>query len=214
MSVDCSSREGCTSAWEKDVVADVDVCFQPLARDRFWNLSKNWTCLSHQFVTLRNGFKFHYLSNNRPETLSANSKKKPVVIFLHGFPDSWAIWRHILTSSEILEGSTVIAPDLPGYGGTDSLPRYGATEVLEVLTEFIIAVRERYGVDGTQASQPEKQVVIVAHDWGAVLAFRLAAEAPQLADRVIVTNGILVWNDFLAEFSYMNLPLTDNTWLG
>jgi len=33
------------------------------------------------------------------------------------------------------------------------------------------------------------RVLIVAHDWGALLAFRLASEAPQLADRFIVSNA-------------------------
>lgn len=86
----------------------------------------------------------------------------------------------------------MIALDLPGYGGSDSLERYGATEVLEALTEFIVAVREQYGVDPPNVRKPTRRVIIVAHDWGAVLGFRLAAEAPQLADRFIATNGPLV----------------------
>lgn len=86
----------------------------------------------------------------------------------------------------------MVAVDLPGYGGSDSLEKYGATEVLEALTEFIVAVRERCGVDDPERARPTKRVVIVAHDWGGVLAFRLAAEAPQLADRFMVVNGPLV----------------------
>lgn len=86
----------------------------------------------------------------------------------------------------------MIAVDLPGYGGSDSFERHGATEVLEALTEFIVAVREKYGVDNDTMKRPARRVIVVAHDWGAVLSFRLAAEAPQLADRFIVTNGPLV----------------------
>ncbi|EFE35589.1 uncharacterized protein ARB_05632 [Trichophyton benhamiae CBS 112371] len=162
-----------------------------LASDRFWNLSKNWKNFSHRFMTLRNGFKVHYLANVSPdETVASNTGNQPLVIFLHGFPDSWAIWRHILSSSSIGDKSVMLAPDLPGYGGTDSLDVYGPTEILETLTEFIVTVRDQYNVyDGD--GRTKRRVIIVAHDWGAILAFRLAAEAPQLADRFIISNGVL-----------------------
>lgn len=91
----------------------------------------------------------------------------------------------------------MIAVDLPGYGGSDSLERHGATEVLESLTEFIVAIREKYGVDNEAMEKPARRVIVVAHDWGAVLSFRLAAEAPQLADRFIITNGPLVRSSVL-----------------
>ncbi|KAF3491653.1 uncharacterized protein GIQ15_01170 [Arthroderma uncinatum] len=163
-----------------------------LASDRFWNLSKNWKALSHQFITLKNGFKVHYLTNTSPDAIAASDpSNKPLVIFLHGFPDSWAVWRHILASYSIGEGCIMVAADLPGYGGTDSLDVYGPTEILETLAEFIITLRDQYRVDEGE-SQVRKRVIVVAHDWGAILAFRLAIEAPQLADRFIVTNGVMV----------------------
>lgn len=162
-----------------------------LARDRFWNLSKEWQWFSHHFLTLKNGFKFHYVSNQSPEAAGSDNSDEPLVIFLHGFPDSWAIWRHVLASPVIREGSTVVAVDLPGYGGSGSLQKYGATEIMEALMEFIIRVREDYGVD-SQENDRRKKVIIVGYDWGAVFAFRLAGEAPQLADRFIATNGPLV----------------------
>ncbi|EEP77179.1 predicted protein [Uncinocarpus reesii 1704] len=162
------------------------------ARDRFWDLSKSWAGLSHRFLTLRNGFKFHYVTSNGFENLAHQKSHKQLVIFLHGFPDSWAIWRHILSSSSIREASIVVAVDLPGYGGSDSLKKYGATEVLEALTEFIIKIRAECGMDSPEDEAHSRKVIIVGHDWGGMLAFRLAAEAPQLADRYIIVNGPLV----------------------
>ncbi|RJE19862.1 Alpha beta hydrolase [Aspergillus sclerotialis] len=158
-----------------------------LARERFWNLSNDWAGLSHQFLTLRNGFKFHLVCNDRP---NSGPNTKPLVIFIHGFPDSWAIWRHIIRSSAIQSAATVVAIDLPGYGGSDSLGKYSATNVLEKLTEFVVTIRALYGIDGDGEAE-QRRVVIVGHDWGCVLAMRLAAEAPQLADRFILTNGPL-----------------------
>ncbi|KAK1140373.1 hypothetical protein N8T08_010431 [Aspergillus melleus] len=158
-----------------------------LARDRLWNLSKTVSGLHHQILTLRNGFKFHYVCNDLPETTANN---KPLVIFIHGFPDSWAIWRNLLSSPAIQQSATVVAVDLPGYGGSDGLDEYTATDVLENLTGFILAVRSKYGVDGeTEANK--KRTIIVGHDWGCVLSMRLASEAPELADRFILSNGPL-----------------------
>ncbi|QSS64626.1 hypothetical protein I7I51_01695 [Histoplasma capsulatum] len=180
-----------------------------LAKDRLWNLSKRWDGFSHHFITLRDGFKFHYVANGpisedlsspRPGSTQTETRK-PLVVFVHGFPDSWAIWRHILPSSLLWEHSTVVAVDLPGYGGTDSLATYSATEVMEHLAEFLIAIRRKYGIDSdddyeeVRAADEKRQagkVIYVGHDWGAVLGFRLASDAPQLADRFILTNGPLV----------------------
>ncbi|KAJ9371705.1 hypothetical protein DTO282E5_3638 [Paecilomyces variotii] len=162
-----------------------------LARDRFWNLSKGFCGLSHQFLTLRSGFKFHYLTSVVPGSATAARSKKPLVILIHGFPDSWAVWRHIVSSPAIHESSILVAVDLPGYGGTDGLDEYSATNVLESLTEFIISLREQYGIETPVDSKPLRRVIIVGHDWGCVLAMRLAAEAPQVADRFILTNGPL-----------------------
>ncbi|KAL1971117.1 hypothetical protein VTN77DRAFT_68 [Rasamsonia byssochlamydoides] len=164
-----------------------------LARDRFWNLSKQWAgCFSHQFLTLRDGFKFHYVTNDVLSNRTATSRpERPLVILIHGFPDSWALWRHIIGSTWLRESSSLVAVDLPGYGGSDRLEKYTATEVLEKLTEFVVAVRERYEIDSQKSEKATGRVIIVGHDWGCVLAMRLAADAPQLADRFILSNGPL-----------------------
>ncbi|PWY63720.1 alpha/beta fold family hydrolase [Aspergillus sclerotioniger CBS 115572] len=115
-----------------------------IARDKFWNLSKD--C----------GFKFHYVCNDSGNRGPAD-QAKPVVVFIHGFPDSWAIWRHVLSSSSLQESATLVAVDMPGYGGSDSFEEYSATNVLESLTEFVIAIRAKYGVD-TEAGPRQKKL--------------------------------------------------------
>ncbi len=121
------------------------------------------------------------------------------------------MWRHAIDStSSLREKATLVAVDLPGYGGSDGCKKYNPEEVLEALTEFIVGMREMYVdsdyVDGpnapyerNQQSRGSPQVFIVGHDWGCVLAFRLASEAPGLADRFILANGPLVR---LPVFSY------------
>jgi pimeloyl-ACP methyl ester carboxylesterase len=118
------------------------------------------------------------------------------VIFLHGFPDSSLSWRYITQSSILQENATLVTVDLPGFAGSDSFPHYGAIEVLEALTEFIVGMREQYlgrdDSDGGRGEGEGNKVFIVGHDWGCVLSYRLAAEAPCLANRFILTNGPLV----------------------
>ena len=100
-----------------------------------------------------------------------------------GFPDSFLLWRNLLTAST-LESHILIAVDLPGYGGSDNLPRYGANDLLEPISEFILKMREEY-------LQEEAKLVVVSHDWGGVITARLASEAHQLADRFVVASAVI-----------------------
>jgi pimeloyl-ACP methyl ester carboxylesterase len=104
---------------------------------------------------------------------------------LTGFPDSFLLWRHILQSPELQRNHILIAVDLPGYGGSDSLPHYGPYEMLEAMAEFILDVRRQY-------LQEDRRVVVTTHDWGALVGSRLASEAAQLADHWIITSGMIV----------------------
>ncbi|KAF2194947.1 alpha/beta-hydrolase [Zopfia rhizophila CBS 207.26] len=151
------------------------------AQEKFWDLSKNpLPGLNHKFVTLKNGIKLHYVVNHGPD--SPNWKN--VTIFIHGFPDSYLLWRHLLTSPTLSQSSILIAVDLPGYGGSDGLPNYSPEFMLEIMTAFILRMRERYLRQGVK-------FYTVAHDWGGIVGARLAAEAPQLADRWIILSAVL-----------------------
>lgn len=166
-----------------------------LAQGRLWNLSKHPNGLTHAFYTLSNGARLHYVANSDFSDATSPRGYRNVIIFLHGFPDSWALWRHLLSSPGLRINNVLIAVDLPGYGGSDSLRSYGATEVLEAVTEFVIGMRKLYGIDDeedTARMGMKPGVIIVGHDWGCIIGARLAAEAPQLADRFILSNAPIV----------------------
>ncbi len=98
------------------------------------------------------------------------------------------MWRYLLQEPAVpTQEATIVCVDLPGYGGSDSLDKYD-TQVLEALAEFVVAMRDAY-LQTESSGQPTSSTYIVGHDWGCVLAFRLASEAPTLADRFILTNG-------------------------
>ncbi|QDS73636.1 hypothetical protein FKW77_002215 [Venturia effusa] len=155
-----------------------------IARDKLWNLNGHPEGLNHRFCTLRNGVKLHYVE---ALPLRPTAEQKSLVIFLHGFPDSWVLWQHYLRScGKLRDNSIMVACDLPGFGGSDSLASYGPNDVLEAITEYIIQMREQY----LSPEDGNARVILAAHDWGAVIGFRLASEAPELADRFILSNAI------------------------
>lgn len=88
----------------------------------------------------------------------------PLVIMVHGFPESWYSWRHqIRALSEA--GYRVAAPDVRGYGESDRPEPVEAYD-LESLTGDIAGLAE--------ALSPGEKAVVVGHDWGAPIAWNTA----------------------------------------
>ena len=53
-------------------------------------------------------------------------------------------------------------------------------------------MREEYINEDDQEQKKSGRVLVVGHDWGAIVGFRLAAEAPRLANRFILSNSVHV----------------------
>ena len=65
-----------------------------------------------------NGIKIHYVEEG--------DRDKPMMLFVHGFPEFWYSWRHQMKYFA-KEGYYVVALDLPGYGDSekpDNLDQY------------------------------------------------------------------------------------------
>lgn len=125
------------------------------ARERLWSLDQRPYGLDHRFCTLRNGTKLHYVESVQHNQSSPSN----LIIFLHGYPDSYALWKDYLKNPRLASKANMIAVDLPGFGGSDSLASYGPAQVLEAITEFILKMRELH------LSNDAGKVVIVSHDW-------------------------------------------------
>ena len=61
----------------------------------------------------------------------------PLVVLLHGFPETWFAWRHQLPA--LAERYRVVAPDLRGYGHTDK-PMAGYDKQDSTSIEFVYRV--------------------------------------------------------------------------
>ncbi|KAF8466932.1 Alpha/Beta hydrolase protein [Kalaharituber pfeilii] len=147
------------------------------SRASLWSLSKEpYTGVKHRFYTDEDtGIRMHYVETGD------TTQGSELVILLHGFPDSYYSWRHQLTCSH-LRNAHLIAADLPGFGGSDSLPDYGPGNVLSTVVKFVLAMKMR---------KTHGRCVLVGHDWGSVVVCRLASECPKgTFSRVIIVSGM------------------------
>ena len=102
----------------------------------------------------------------------------PLVLFCHGFPESWYSWRHQLAAlSEA--GFRAVAPDMRGYGQTDR------PEAIDQYTLFHL-VGDMVGLLDALGAE---SAVIVGHDWGAPVAWHAALLRP---DRFRAVIGLSV----------------------
>src|SRR5215468_2146972 len=60
----------------------------------------------------------------------------PLVLMLHGFPESWYSWRHQLTALADA-GYHAVAPDMRGYGQTDVPPDIESYTLLHLVGDMI-----------------------------------------------------------------------------
>jgi pimeloyl-ACP methyl ester carboxylesterase len=100
-----------------------------------------------------------------------------LALCLHGFPEHAYSWRHQMPMLAKL-GYRVWAPNLRGYGNTDS-PQEVSAYKTRTLVEDVAALIKAANT---------KETVLLAHDWGGALAWSLAMQQPQLIDRLIVLN--------------------------
>jgi pimeloyl-ACP methyl ester carboxylesterase len=99
------------------------------------------------------------------------------VLLLHGFPDSSRLWRHQVPALTAA-GKRVIAPDLRGFG---------ASEKPEVVKDYAIGRSAGDMVAVLDALEIERADV-VGHDFGAVVAWVLAARFPDRVERLVAMS--------------------------
>lgn len=120
-----------------------------------------------------NGLRLHVAEAGPPDGTP--------VLLLHGFPEMWYGWRHQMPALADA-GYRVIAPDQRGYHRSDKPPSVAAYD-LDVLAADITALAEQVTRD-----TPHDRVHLVGHDWGAVVAWHVAATAPERLRTLSILN--------------------------
>lgn len=101
---------------------------------------------------------------------------RPVVL-LHGFPDTGRLWRHQVPAL-VQSGFQVIVPDMRGFGRSDK-PSAVEAYSIQALAGDVLAVMSDAGVDRGH---------VVGHDWGAAVAWGLAAVASDRVDHLVTLS--------------------------
>lgn len=91
----------------------------------------------------------------------------PLVLLCHGFPETAYAWRHQLPALA-RAGFRAVAPDLRGYGASDSPRDAAAFTTLDAIGD-LVALIDSEGADSA---------VIVGGDWGANIAWQAAQLRP------------------------------------
>ncbi|MFF4758348.1 alpha/beta fold hydrolase [Streptomyces sp. NPDC001292] len=93
----------------------------------------------------------------------------PLVLLVHGFPESWYSWRHQLPVLAAA-GFRAVAIDVRGYGRSSKPAAADAYRMLD-LVEDNVAVVHALG---------EEKAVVIGHDWGATIAANSALLRPEI----------------------------------
>ncbi|MFI5121970.1 MAG: alpha/beta fold hydrolase, partial [Vicinamibacteria bacterium] len=126
--------------------------------------------VTHRFVGA-NGIVFHV-------ALAGSANDDPVLL-LHGWPQHWYEWRHLIP--QLADRHRVLALDLRGFGWSDA-PRRGYLK--EQMATDVLAVLDALGLD---------RVKLVGHDWGGWIGFLLCLRAPERVDRYLALGITHPW---------------------
>jgi len=92
----------------------------------------------------------------------------PLVLLLHGFPESWYSWRHQIDGLA-KAGYHVVAPDMRGPGASRGPADPDQYTIMHLVGDVV----------GLIHALGEEQAVIVGHDWGAFVAWHTALLRPE-----------------------------------
>ncbi|WP_405935182.1 alpha/beta hydrolase [Streptomyces longwoodensis] len=93
----------------------------------------------------------------------------PLVLLVHGFPESWYSWRHQLPALAAA-GYRAVAVDVRGYGRSSRPAPVDAYRMLDLVEDNVRVVR----------ALGEESAVVVGHDWGATIAAHSALLRPEV----------------------------------
>ena len=114
-----------------------------------------------------NGIRIHY----------AEQGAGHVILFVHGFPEYWGAWRHLMAA--LSNRFRTVAIDTRGINESEApapVEAYTVDNLVEDVRQVIMALGAA-------------KVTLVGHDWGGFIAWDTAIRHPELIDRLVIFNA-------------------------
>ncbi|HSE61336.1 MAG TPA: alpha/beta hydrolase [Candidatus Saccharimonadales bacterium] len=128
--------------------------------------------------------------NGRIAHMPAPTQGAPEVLFIYGHHSSLERWWGILAL--LNQYCAVTMPDLPGFGGMDSLYKIGKPATLDNLADYVAdVIRQRY---------QDRKVIIIGMSLGFVIVTRMLQRHPELTlnvEKLISLFGFAHTDDFV-----------------
>jgi pimeloyl-ACP methyl ester carboxylesterase len=132
-------------------------------------------------MTATSDIHLHMIDNRGLAMRIAEVGQGPLVLMLHGWPESWYSWRHQMRALAE-SGYRAVAPDMPGYGITGKLPAIEDYNILN-LADYVVGMLDHLG---------EERAVLVGHDWGAAVAWSTVQLHPSRF-RALINMSVPFW---------------------
>ena len=120
---------------------------------------------------------FRKIKTNGITLRVAEMGEGPLVVLLHGFPESWYSWRHQLRALADA-GYHAVAPDMRGYGGSDKPLQIEAYDIVNLTAD----------VAGLVDALGEEDAILIGHDWGAFVAWSCMLLHPRKFNSLIAMS--------------------------
>ena len=122
---------------------------------------------------------FEYVKSNGVtlHVLKAGPQTGRLVLLLHGFPEFWYGWRNQIEFFANA-GYCIWVPDQRGYNLSEK-PVGVAAYNLDNLAADVVGLIDAAGRD---------KAIVIGHDWGAAVAWRVANQYPQRVERLVILN--------------------------
>ena len=115
------------------------------------------------------GVTFRFVESNGIRMRIAESGDSgPLILFAHGWPESWYNWRHQMTFFSNA-GYRVVAPDMRGYGESDKPDNIDDYDIYH-LADDMVGILDALG---------EEKAIMVGHDWGSIVAWHSVLIHPE-----------------------------------
>jgi pimeloyl-ACP methyl ester carboxylesterase len=125
------------------------------------------------------GVRHRFVNAGDLKTHVAVAGEGEPVVLLHGWPEHWYAWRHVIP--RLAERHKVFAPDLRGFGWTD-IAWKGFDK--ENMAEDVIRLLDALELD---------RVRVVGHDWGGWIGGLTALRHPQRVRQLVITGAAPPW---------------------